>query len=119
MVIEFVDPDAIDKEPNSHNGGPKLEREIEVRDVPFDRPKRLVDVDQRLERALSQLERQIDRLHELNIRLFGASKPTMEKKKNSAQQNRGLLASIDERVGEIEALLAKLDEEAGAIDTLT
>lgn len=120
MSIEFVDPQAIEAEVKSQpKPEPRPESEIVAKSERREKPKLLVEIDERLDRSLSHLERQVDRMHDLNTRLFGSAKARSENQKNkNGLQNKGLMASIDERMAEFESLLAKLEEEVAQIDSL-
>ncbi len=120
MAIEFVDPEAIGKEPVSKpEPAPKPESEVTAKNESRGSPKRLVDIDERLGRALSDLESQIEGLHDLNTRLFGTTKaPTEHLKNKTSSQNKGLIAAIDDKMAEFDTLVKKLSDEVKSVDSL-
>lgn len=116
MSIEIVEPDAIEKEPKP---APKADDPGEARAEPREGAKRLVNIDAKLDRSLTKLEQQIDRLHALNARLFGAGKATTENQKgNGTGRTNGVIPVLDEKTAQFDALLEKLEAEVRAVDTL-
>lgn len=116
MSIEIVDPDAIERDPKPASP-PAAEKE--ARSDPHQGPKRLAAIDAKLDKSLAGLAQQIDRLHSLNARLFGAAKAASENQQAGANgRDNGVVRDLDDKTARLEALLEKLDEEVRAIDSL-
>ncbi len=119
MTIEFVDPDAIDKDGDTAPPRPKPVPDAVTKNDATRPAKRLVEVDERLAEALARLEAQLEKIHQLNTRLFGSDKNNTDSNHGKGPgQHRGVVLAIDTRLDEFRELLARLESEIETIDTL-
>lgn len=118
MTIKFIDPQAMEKTGNSQSV-PKPEPETKTKTESRPRTKRLVDVDEKLGESLSKFESQLEKVQDLNARLFGNEKAKAESQRGkSSGQNKGLIPSIDAKIEEFEDLLGRLESEIAAVEAL-
>ena len=119
MTIEFVDPDAIDKEPAPTPPSPEATADAAPKKGASQGVKRLAQIDEQLAEALARLTAQLEKVHQLNMRLFGTEKSNGDSGRgNGPGQNRGVVLAIDTKLDEFRGLLGRLDSELEIIDTL-
>ncbi|MEO1169781.1 MAG: hypothetical protein AAFW97_13820 [Pseudomonadota bacterium] len=109
MTIEYVDPTV-----------------SKVTEMPQKTPptsKLLVGLDEKLVRLSNDLNENLQRMTQLNQRLFGGEAqeneaPNSHGHGQTQNQNGGLLTSLDSRVGELDRLVDKIAKEMDSFDQL-
>lgn len=107
MTIEYVDPSV-----------------SKVTEMPQKAPptsKLLVGLDEKLVRLSNDLNENLQRMTQMNQRLFGGETPDGDGANAHGQtqkQNGGLLSSLDGRVAELDRLVDKISKEMDSFDQL-
>ncbi|MEM8694826.1 MAG: hypothetical protein AAGE05_02245 [Pseudomonadota bacterium] len=104
MTIEYVDPSV-----------------ARVAQMPQNTPasKLLVGLDEKLVRLSNDLEENLQRVSQLNGRLFGDGGAESDKQQSQAQnENGGLLTSLDSRVEDLNRLVERISEEVESLEKL-